>query len=943
MKRCPICKNDYDDAVAFCEIDGHALANLSDAEAEKASAATTPLSGLINTQAPFEPERAVWLAILICDAVERLHHSGKVIGSLCPQDILVSTDETGKERLYLVAPKGGADQYARNERMREAADNVSPESAMREASGTGYASPETAQKDIIDVRADVYSIGAILYEMLTGRAPFKASSPAAVVVKQLLENPRPLRDFQPDIPEKLQRVVLRALEKEKADRQQSCAEFRKDLEAATAKSDSEYPGLDKNTPLQMSAIVEIDQASDAETEYRVCPLCSYKNAPADTFCKKCSTQLISDRPLGETNCPRCGYTNQPDSLFCFACGSQMTMTRTRGEGMVSAGPGDAPASAPSPAVPRSAPAPSMPTGAFSPATASAAPRTLRKAVYVVIFGVAILSVAGILVLLLSRSTSINPSIPPQQSSSNSNIGIKSNSNIGTEPEPAPSGSVSNSNVGAEPASPNGSVSIVLLVTLVALGMGGLAVFFWLLLRRRPPVQKSRPVIEGREQAVHPEPTATLPAPHPEVRLPAPPPEAMPVEQRFPTMVSESVSARAGQEDAETVRVPQPRQAPSQESIKRCPSCGTEFPVSARFCVHDGTALKEEVKTIPEKKGPSFYDLQSVEIRKQCPKCGEDYPPNKKFCRFDGQPLIEVKKPRESDEQPDEMEPIVIGQYSCFARLGEGGMGVVYKARHVHLDRLSAVKVLLPQMTALLPDAVQMFRREARLASSITHPNIVLIYDYGELDKKLFYLAMEFLLGKSLAEIIEPPGQTSRPLPLQRTVDITRQICEALDAAHQTGIVHRDLKPQNVMICKKSNGADLVKVVDFGIARSLRGYSDYQTTPGAIIGTPAYMSPEQATGLPDIDARSDIYSLGLMVYEMLCGRPPFQSGKLTPMQQAIRRAQMTAPPAPLSSSHPELRIPAEIDQVLMHALEPNRNRRTQSINQFIYEMEKATNY
>jgi serine/threonine protein kinase len=348
-----------------------------------------------------------------------------------------------------------------------------------------------------------------------------------------------------------------------------------------------------------------------------------------------------------------------------------------------------------------------------------------------------------------------------------------------------------------------------------------------------------------------------------------------------------------------------------------------------------TVAEEKTEPISEKRSPSYYDLQSVEISKQCPECGEDYPASKKYCHNDGQRLIEVKK-----DKPEEMEPVLIGQYKCFARLGEGGMGIVYKAHHIHLDRLSAVKVLLPQIAAMLPNAVQMFRREARLASSINHPNSVIIYDYGEVGTSLFYLAMEFIHGESLAQIITPEGQPSQTLSLPRAFDITKQICDALDTAHQLGIVHRDLKPQNVMICKKANGKDLVKVLDFGIARSLKGQGDFQTTPGTIMGTPAYMSPEQANGLPNLDSRSDIFSLGLIVYEMLSGKLPFRTSGLTPMQMVLQRASLTAPPPLLSTFADDLMIPPSVGQVLMRALEPNRDKRTQSIKEFVDELETA---
>jgi serine/threonine-protein kinase len=284
-----------------------------------------------------------------------------------------------------------------------------------------------------------------------------------------------------------------------------------------------------------------------------------------------------------------------------------------------------------------------------------------------------------------------------------------------------------------------------------------------------------------------------------------------------------------------------------------------------------------------------------------------------------------------------MEPFVIARYRCIAPLGEGGMGMVYKAQHLEMDRVAAVKVLLPQ-AVMKPEAVARFRREAHLASQIVHPNSVLIYDYGDLGP-MFYLAMEFIQGRSLADVLEPKGAPHAALPLGRAVEIARQIAGALDAAHKLGIVHRDIKPQNVMVCDQADG-DLVKVVDFGIARSVATAdpTGFQTLQGMLVGTPAYMSPEQASGDPDVDTRTDVFSFALIVYQMLAGRLPFTTSGLTPLQQVIQRAILRDHPPPLRQLCPDL--PAGVEAAVMRALEPDRLRRTPSAGQFAEELVQA---
>ena len=208
---------------------------------------------------------------------------------------------------------------------------------------------------------------------------------------------------------------------------------------------------------------------------------------------------------------------------------------------------------------------------------------------------------------------------------------------------------------------------------------------------------------------------------------------------------------------------------------------------------------------------------------------------------------------------------IIGNYVLDRELGRGGMGVVYAAKHRVLDRSAAIKLLLAN-TIEHRDRVERFFNEARAAMAIDHPGVVKIYDVGVATDGRAYIAMELLEGRSLAALIE-----RGPLPVRTAVDFARQIADALAAAHTAGIIHRDLKPENIIVERESR----VRIVDFGIAK-LAGPVSVRTATGAVIGTPLYMSPEQCEGAREVDPRSDLYSLGCVMFAMLTGRPPFEN-------------------------------------------------------------------
>lgn len=239
--------------------------------------------------------------------------------------------------------------------------------------------------------------------------------------------------------------------------------------------------------------------------------------------------------------------------------------------------------------------------------------------------------------------------------------------------------------------------------------------------------------------------------------------------------------------------------------------------------------------------------------------------------------------------------VVAGRYRVESLLGTGGMGAVYRAEHVHMRKTVALKVLHREL-ASVNEVVARFEREAIAAARIEHPNVVAASDFGKLDDGSFYLVLEYVDGKSLRALL-----AEGPLPTERVIEIARQTALALSAAHAAEIVHRDLKPDNVMLLPEPDGTSRVKVLDFGIARvSLPNAPDatHLTRVGVVMGTVAYMSPEQATG-QSVDGRTDLYSLGVMMYEMIAGKQPFEAE----LAAQVLARQLVEPPPPLPSTTP----------------------------------------
>ena len=312
--------------------------------------------------------------------------------------------------------------------------------------------------------------------------------------------------------------------------------------------------------------------------------------------------------------------------------------------------------------------------------------------------------------------------------------------------------------------------------------------------------------------------------------------------------------------------------------------------------------------------------------KVCPHCRTEYGPDQVVCPNDGALLSD------SAATADPLiGQLLADRYRVIRTLGEGGMGRVYLAEHVRMGRLSAVKVMSPAL-APTPDAISRFNREAANASRINHPNVAAIYDFGETADGVLYLAMEYVDGETLAALTRRMGA----LPLTQVGALVRQIADALQAAHSLGIVHRDLKPDNILITKDGDGNDSVKVVDFGIAKTVQGGGQTVTTVGMSIGTPEFMSPEQLAG-ETLDARTDIYSLGLVTFTMLTGELAYPSH--SSKQSLVQR--LTTRPRPLTEARPSVAWPPRLQSALDKALSPEPHDRFEKATEFAREVGAAT--
>jgi serine/threonine-protein kinase len=301
--------------------------------------------------------------------------------------------------------------------------------------------------------------------------------------------------------------------------------------------------------------------------------------------------------------------------------------------------------------------------------------------------------------------------------------------------------------------------------------------------------------------------------------------------------------------------------------------------------------------------------------KICPRCSLKYPDDKARCFVDGADL---------EAMPDDrIGQIIGGRYLVERKLGEGGMATVYRARHTLVDKPVAIKIMAPHLTK---DASlrERFRREAKNAASLAHPNIIEILDTGDTDDGTAFLVMELLDGLSLADLIEQQG----PLPAPRVAEIGIQIARGLARAHDFQVIHRDLKPDNIYLHRGPGGRMIVKLLDFGIARSL--HDTRLTNAGELFGTPQYMAPERVTSI-DAGPLADLYAVGCILYEMLTGKVPFDAPQLPAI--LIKHLQETPPPP--SSLVPN--VPRKLEELVQRLMEKKPENRPVDAHQVIKEL------
>jgi eukaryotic-like serine/threonine-protein kinase len=365
----------------------------------------------------------------------------------------------------------------------------------------------------------------------------------------------------------------------------------------------------------------------------------------------------------------------------------------------------------------------------------------------------------------------------------------------------------------------------------------------------------------------------------------------------------------------------------------CTTCGTRYAPGAKYCGIDGTALLTPREAV-SRSATSAHAKQ----RKYCPVCGLDFPAYAQFCPTDAaklgnQPMMGGASSAQASAGPstefalygneDADEKLVgksfAGKYFIESLLGEGGMAKVYKATNTEIDKTVVIKLMRNEVSPKEREtSLKRFLQEIKVTARLNHPNLVSVLDGGEHNGRRF-LVMEYIQGETLRVVMTRRGM----MPYSDAIRIICQVCAGLQEAHNEGIVHRDLKPENIMIRENQDRPDWVKIVDFGIAHLKAGGSKLTAT-GIAIGTVDYMSPEYLSDKP-IDHRADIYALGVMLFELLTGRCPFESE----CTEALLAKHLWSAPMPPSSYRKEMQAGCALDRIVERALEKEPANRYQS--------------
>lgn len=298
---------------------------------------------------------------------------------------------------------------------------------------------------------------------------------------------------------------------------------------------------------------------------------------------------------------------------------------------------------------------------------------------------------------------------------------------------------------------------------------------------------------------------------------------------------------------------------------------------------------------------------------KCPSCGTNVHAGARFCGACGSAMT-------AGEMTDR---VISGKYKILSKLGEGGMGAVYRAEQISVERPVALKLLKPELSNV-EGLVRRFNAEAKVAAKLNHPNTVTLFDFGQEGDGSLFIVMELVKGRSLRQLISSKGA----VPVETSLFIAEQVCASLADAHEHGIIHRDLKPDNVMLTVRGRQDNIVRVLDFGIAKLRddgRTTQNPMTQAGDLLGTPQYMAPEQIRG-EKVDARTDVYAMGCMLYEMLTGKLPF-TGKTV---MAILGKHLTDAPEPMSKKRPGLAFPADLEQLILQCMQKDQEARPPSM-------------